>query len=197
MKITDIQIRFVPGNRPTVTVKLDAPIPDKETLTFESVHHKESNAWVYRAQDGDFIFGGASLPGQGPAKIRTLDGLHTGLKEMTRSNGPAISVLFPKHNPAMDVMIQEGAGLHYGMVDAIAVAKYIWATQRLIALAIVEWPGGMRVYEPVQIGDDDEPVVNRQGDKIVFLCTPQGYAAPANDPEPAPEADPGDVQKKD
>lgn len=177
MKLTDINIKFNPGKRPEVVVKFDSLIIDaiEQEPDYVARFHPESKTWIYRADCGDFVSCGAELKGQGKARIRMVDGAHT-ISELHPTNGPAVNAVFKADaDPVMDVWVDETefdeGRLLAGHVNAIAFAKYLFATSQEVALAVVEWPQGLRMYEPVQIVDG-EPVPNRSQDRIVFLCRP-------------------------
>lgn len=174
MKLNQVDLRFVPNQRPQITVKFLEPMPSTEDLKFHSRFHRESGCWLFRADVGDLVVCGANLGGTGAARIRLADGTHTNMKELSRTNGPAVNAVFNtgEFDPVIDVMIHKGAGLDYGHVNAISLAKWIWLARRDVALAVVEWPQGLRLYEPVQIDDDNEPVPNRTEDIIKFVWTP-------------------------
>jgi hypothetical protein len=110
MKLTDIDIKFRADQRPEVIVKFDALTQDGHNQVFLSKHHAETNSFVFRCDEGDYIAAGANLPGQGAARIRLMDGVHTGLKDLQRTNAIALNAMFPERDPVMDCMIHEGAG---------------------------------------------------------------------------------------
>jgi hypothetical protein len=171
MKLTDIQLRFIPNSRPGVTVKFDRTIEQGEAdAVYEARFHKDSGAWLFKAEVGDAVFAGASMKGKGAARIRMADGVHSMTQELVRTNAPALNALWDE--PCLDVMVHEGAGLTYGFINAIVLARYLFAYGRPVGLAVVEWPSGIRVFEPMQIAPDGEPVENRQCDKLLFLSRP-------------------------
>lgn len=171
MKVTDIQIRFIPNARPGVTVKFDRTIKEGEAdAVYAAKFHADSGAWLFKAEVGDAVFAGASMKGEGAARIRMADGMHSITQALQRTNAPALNALWPE--PCMDVSVHEGAGLHYGFINAIVVARYLFAAGEPIGLALVEWPSGIRVYEPMQLDTEGEPVENRQCDKVLFLSRP-------------------------
>jgi hypothetical protein len=185
MKLTDLNIRFSPNRRPVTICVFDQLIIDAiEGVDYEARFHPDSGVWVYRADCGDFVSCGAEMKGKGKAKIRMVDGYHT-IADLHSTNGPAVNQLYGMdYPPVMDCKIAQGEGddcvILDGHVNAIEVAKYLWASGQQIGIAVVKWDVGIRVYEPVMV-DKDGPIKNKPGDEIVFLITPEKFTGASND----------------
>lgn len=188
MKITDIRIKFIPNERPNVFITFDKPTSEAD-LTYIAAYDKTHKVWVYRGQDGDYIHCGVEVRGKGfgTNRVKMEDGLHT-THPLMPTNSVSVMSLMRMASPVMECLVEpETEGLVYtqGYVDAVAVAKYLYGAYKgeteFPAMACVEWPSGVRVYEPVLVVDnavvfDARP--NRETDKIVFLCTPDDKLTP-------------------
>ena len=188
MKLTYINIKFNPGKRPQVICTFDQLIIDAiDGADYEARYHADSNTWVYRADCGDYISAGAEMKGQGRAQIKMVDGFHT-IAALHPTNAVAVNQLFGMdYAPAMDCGVQQEELVLPGHVNAIEVAKYLWAnwdgsdarSEEQPAMAVVEWPSGIRIYEPVLVSDEG-PKPNRDGDMIIFLVNPEKYVIGAH-----------------
>lgn len=193
MKLTDIDIAFVPDKRPHVKVKFDKPISQADPL-YVAGKEKDFDVWVYRGEDGEYVHCGVEQkPTQTTLKtnrVRMRDGLHT-TYDLHPTNAVAVNAMLRMCDPVMDVVIDDPErGLISGHVDVAAVAKLLYARysgaeeegQEAPAMACIEWPSGIRVYEPVlAVWDRDgcwQAKANRPEDKIVWLCTPDDKLTP-------------------
>ena len=190
MKITDIKIQFIPHSRPRIMVTFDKPL-DQADLLYIAAKDKEHDVWVYRGQDGDYIHCGIEVRPPGAQfkqdRVRMEDGMHP-VWPLHNTNSVAVNSLMRMMSPVMEVAIDTGDGNYaLGHCDVVAVAKYLYAyMQNPVenegpAMACIEWPSGIRVYEPVRVVFTDEvwdALPNRECDKIVFLCTPDDKLTP-------------------
>lgn len=192
MKLTDIDIAFVPGMRPHVKVKFDKPISQADPI-YVAGREKQYDVWVYRGEDGDYVHCGVEQkPKQTMLKtnrVRMHDGWHT-TYELQPTNAVAVNAMLRMMDPVMDVVIDDPErGLISGHVDVAAVAKLLYARYsgqqadvEAPAMACIEWPSGIRVYEPVVALWDGQSQwkaeANRPEDKIVWLCTPDDKLTP-------------------
>jgi hypothetical protein len=191
VKITDIKIQFIPNSRPRVMVTFDKSIAEAD-LTYVAAKDKDHDVWVYRGQDGDYIHCGVEVRPKGAQmkqdRVKMADGYHP-VWPLQNTNSVAVNSLLRMCDPVMDVAIDTGNETYaLGHCDVVAVAKYLYANMAHKeadgegpAMACIEWPSGIRVYEPVRCVWNEETwdaAPNRQCDKIMFLCTPDDKLTP-------------------
>lgn len=183
MKIEEIKVRFIDNERPRVLVRYDKPIAAADPL-YVAALHKETQCWVYRGQDGDYVHCGVEVRPPGKRfkehRVRMEDGRHP-VWPFQNTNSVAVNSLMRFADPVMDVEVDTGDSIIIsGHADVAAMARYFWASYDggdvAVCMACMEWPSGVRVFEPVQAHRDGngewqaEP--NRPGDAFCFLVTP-------------------------
>lgn len=182
MRIDSISVRFAEEQRPAVLITYDKPLSEANPL-YIAAKHKETQCWVYRGQDGEYIHCGVEVRPPGKQlkqqRVRMRDGLHP-VWPLQATNSVAINSLMRFESPVMEAMVRgpaEGAEYVPGHADAITVARYLWAAGEPVGMACMEWPSGIRVYEPVRLFKDEagawDAKPNRAGDQFRFLVTPE------------------------
>lgn len=202
MNITDIDLRFIEGQRPIVVIKFDEPVLTAD-VRWAVALEDEYKVNVYRGECGDYVRCGVESP---PPKNKTefpqhrykmMDGTTRIARALMPTNEVAVNALFRMLPPVMECIIddpEQGGIKGHVLVDS--VAKYLWAkyspateaykdptitfaNPEAPAMACIEWESGVRVYEPVictwDYGDQQwKAAVNRTDtkDKIVFVATP-------------------------
>lgn len=197
MKISDIDIRFPENQRPITVITFNKPIIEAQPV-FVGAYEKQFQCTILRGQDGDYIVAAVDKP---PKKHKEFPKLRMKMKDgTTRLHHPllptssvAVNAALRMCDPIMECLINDPEqGAIKGHVDVIAVARLLYSYfssdnhERDItapAMACVEWPSGIRVYEPVlcvfSIGNDGwKAKPNRPTDKIVFLCAPDDKLTP-------------------
>jgi len=186
MKITDIELRFPEGQRPITIVTFDKPILHAR-MRWAAAYEDTYNVHVWRGEDGDYARCGVEKPvrkGFRKHRLTMMDGTTRLAYALEPTNEVAVNALFRMLPPVMECIIddvEQGAIKGHVLVDS--VAKYLWASYtregvtEAPCMACIEWPSGVRVYEPViakHNGEQWDTDVNRKdsGDKIVFVATP-------------------------
>lgn len=200
MKITEIDLRFIEGQRPIVVVKFDKPVLTAD-VRWAVALESEYKVNVFRGECGDYVRCGVEVqPPKGKTEFpqhrySMMDGTTRIARALMPTNEVAVNALFRMLPPVMECIIDdaEQGGIR-GHVLVDSVAKYLWArysgmdaamrdptvtcsNTQAPAMACIEWKSGVRVYEPVICTWDGEAwkaEVNRTdvGDKIVFVATP-------------------------
>lgn len=193
MNITDIQIRFIDGQRPVVVVTFDEPVLEAD-VRYTVAYEDHFNMHVFRGENGDYVRCGVESKPKGKefpkCRFKLKDGTTRISHPLLPTNAVAVNALFRMCDPVMDCIIDDKEqGAIHGHVSAVAVAKYLYAAfsaegiTEAPAMACIEWPSGVRVYEPVRAWWDSDnnkwdAKTNVETDKFVFLCTPDDKLTP-------------------
>lgn len=155
MKIEEMLLEFPANGRPIVKVLMEGDLAKEAKgikYTMRTSHEYKAN--MYYGEAGDFV---SCLTKREGTDKRLL------------ANEVAMNMVFTDKDPVMGALVEDSAGnLIDGHMNVLAAAKYLACYSNKVAIAAVEWPSGIRVYEPVLLADNSQP--NREGDRIIFLA---------------------------